>query len=500
MKKYINNIIMMLIAASLLTTSCTDKFKEINTDPDSPASVPAANELAWAIWYISANFYDRWFMLDEPCAFAGYVAKLNYIDESRYQFRTGIQDSNWAEIYTCLNTLRDIQAKAAELGARNLLNAAKVLEVHIMSIATDRWRDLPYSDAVNLSEGVLNPTYDVQEDIYPALLATLKEVADDWANGAGGDDLSGGDLLYGGDINQWQRYCNSLRLRLATRLSVVSASLAQQTVTEIATNPSRYPFIESNDDNAFFWWDAGDATRWEPLADAYRTRPGVEFCAPDVMIDNFKANEDPRLSKYFEPAVSDGEYRGYIIGAAANTAPGGMSHWSYAYEQDLGGFSPWFRAAESWFAIAEAATRGWNVGISAQDAYEKAVTSSMDENGVTAEETEAYLAGAGAFPSGSADEQRNKLWYEQWAAMFKNGMEGWTLYRRTGIPDFLYVAPGRGLASASYLNHNWGPLRSPYPDTERNLNTANNAPFNADVVDDLWGKQMWWDQRVGVNN
>ena len=81
-------------------------------------------------------------------------------------------------------------------------------------------------------------------------------------------------------------------------------------------------------------------------------------------------------------------------------------------------------------------------------------------------------------------------------AMFKQGMEGWSLYRRTGVPDNLYPAPGR---PANYSNHNVPPFRSPYPDKERNLNNANCAPFDAEVVDNLWGKQMWWDTRTGVH-
>ena len=42
------------------------------------------------------------------------------------------------------------------------------------------------------------------------------------------------------------------------------------------------------------------------------------------------------------------------------------------------------------------------------------------------------------------------------------------------------------------------PLRSPYPSTELNLNKTNNAPYNAEVVDNLWGKPMWWDTRKDI--
>ena len=108
---------------------------------------------------------------------------------------------------------------------------------------------------------------------------------------------------------------------------------------------------------------------------------------------------------------------------------------------------------------------GWNTGISAEDAYNKAVTYSMEENSVSAEDIADYLANAGKFTN-----DKKQIYYEEWVAMFKQGMEGWSLYRRTGVPD-----------------------------KERNLNNANCAPFDAEVVDNLWGKQMWWDTRTGVH-
>ena len=136
---------------------------------------------------------------------------------------------------------------------------------------------------------------------------------------------------------------------------------------------------------------------------------------------------------------------------------------------------------------------GYNVGnyaATAEEAYNKAVELSLEENEVSDADAAAYLAGAGKF-----DGTIKKIWYEEWVAMFKQGMEGWSLYRRTGTPETMYIAPGR---PAQYANHNVPPLRSPYPSTERTLNSANNAPFDAEVVDNLWGKPMWWDKREGV--
>lgn len=502
MKKYIKKLSVACMAIAMMSTTvgCTDSFEDINTDPDNAIEVPNGSLLAYVQYFTSACFYDRWFALDEPMTFCGYISKQSYIDESRYQYRTGVQDSNWAYIYRTMNNIMDLQRRAAE--SPNLLNVAKVMEVHVMQIATDRWRDVPYSDAIKMDEGILNPTYDTQEEIYPALLAKLKEAADGFAEGSN-DPLSG-DLLFKGDVTKWQKYCNSMRLRLAIRISEVSSDLAKSTIEEVLGNPEKYPIMEDNDDNAFFWWQGSDSNYYEPVADAYRTRK-AEFVAPDVMVDYMNTNKDPRIGIYFTPTSSsqiegdedytDGTpvYRGYTIGAKDNAVAKLYSVWGYRYGQDLGGFSPWMRVAEVYFHIAEAKMLGYNVGsyaATAEEAYNKAVALSLEENEVAAADAEAYLAGAGKF-----DGTIKKIWYEEWVAMFKQGMEGWSLYRRTGTPETMYIAPGR---PAQYENHNVPPLRSPYPSTERTLNAANNAPFDADVVDNLWGKPMWWDTREGV--
>lgn len=501
MKKFINKFVIAAVAAAALTgtTACTDSFEEINADPDGAETAPTSSVMSYAIYFTSASFYDRWFMLDEPCTFAGYVSKQAYIDESKYQFRSGVQNSNWAYVYRILNNLRTIQKQSAEQLEPNAGYIANIMEATVMQIATDRWRDVPYSDACKMGEGYLTPKYDKQEDIYPALLALLKKTADDMANNPSNDDQSDGDLLFGGDMDLWQRYCNSLRLRMAIRISGVATDLAKSTIEEILTNPEKYPIIENNDQNAMFNWLGTDNNYYEPIADAYRTRK-TEFCAPDIMVDYMNENADPRIGVYFTPttnSVKAGkiEYVGFEIGAKQKPQGGAasVSVWGYKYGQDLGGVSPWMRSSEVMFYIAEAKHLGFNVGSyaeSVEDAYNQGVLLSMEENGVKTADAEAYLEGKGKF-DGTIDQ----VWYEEWVAMFKQGMEGWSLYRRTGVPKTNHIANGR---ASKYENHNVPPFRSPYPATEHDLNGKNNEPFDANVKDDFWGQQMWWDTRVGV--
>ena len=110
MKRYIKNFMMaMMVGATVFGSSCTDSFEEVNTDPDSPTDVPTTNLLAYSLYYTSYRLYDRWFAMDEPMTFCGYASKMTYIDESRYNFRTGVQDTNWEYLYRILNNLKDIE-------------------------------------------------------------------------------------------------------------------------------------------------------------------------------------------------------------------------------------------------------------------------------------------------------------------------------------------------------------------------------------------------------
>ncbi|MCF0159275.1 MAG: SusD/RagB family nutrient-binding outer membrane lipoprotein [Bacteroidaceae bacterium] len=497
MKKLMYKFSMAAFAAAMLVgnSACTKSFEEVNTDPDGAKEVPTDNQLGWVLRSTSYYFYDRWFAQDEPMTFCGYVSKASYIDESRYQYRPGVQDSNWAYVYRILNNIRTLQQRAPE--GSNTAMICNIMEAHVMLIATDRWRDVPYSNACKMGEGYLTPTYDTQEQIYPALLKLLKETADQLCVGSE-EDVSEGDVMFWGDMDKWQRYCNSLRLRIAIRLNEVSPDLAKSTIEEVLTNPAQYPIMESNDDNALFWWDGTESSYYEMIADAYRTRKS-EFCAPDIMVDYMNENEDPRIGVYFTQTVKSEtdpthpKYAGHEIGAKSGPMGGisAVSLWGYKYGQDLGGFSPWMRVAEVKFIIAEAIKYGYNAGsyaATAEEAYNDGILLSMEENEVDDADAEAYLA------NHPFDGSLDQIWYEEWVAMFKQGMEGWSLYRRTGVPKTNHIANGR---AEKYANHNTPPFRSPYPATERDLNGSNNAQYDQDVVDDFWGKRMWWDKRPG---
>ena len=91
--------------------------------------------------------------------------------------------------------------------------------------------------------------YSSQRDIYLQLINDLNEattlIASDTHLAQERETLASYDLVYKGDFNQWRKFANSLKLRIAVRISsvepVMARSLAEQAV--------RDGVIEENEDN-----------------------------------------------------------------------------------------------------------------------------------------------------------------------------------------------------------------------------------------------------------
>jgi hypothetical protein len=489
MKKYSLKTSLSIALFALLFSGCTDSFDKVNTDPDNATDAPAANILTFCMQYASSNLFGQWCDMNEPSTYGGHLSKIQYIDEAKYVYRPSVVENKWLYLYRTMNNLRTVEAKAAAENSPGMYGIAKVFEMQMMQITTDTWRDVPYTDALKISDGVLLSKYDKQETIYPGMLAELKSAADSLvkAGNTTMTSMSSGDAIYGGKVTKWLKYCNSLRLRLAMRISGVSPALAKATVEEILGNPTKYPVISSNDDNAFYMWP-GSKPYLEPWYSDEHSDGRDDHGMSDVLINVLKSLSDPRLPVYAFPASSDGQYRGFTIGAKAQPDLSTISRIGARFRENASGFTPYFRACETFFDIAEASKLGWNTGYTTQVAYEKAVTLSLQENGVAEADITSYLDGPAKYNASN-----NQLYLQEWISLFKQGMEVWSLYRRTGVPSTHYVAP-----ASSYVGHNVSPFRYPYPTTESSLNGGNSAESVAKVKDDFWGQQMWWDTRSGV--
>lgn len=479
------------MAFGTLTSSCTKNFDATNTNPNSPTVAPLTNVLAFSIQDHASNTYNVWGDMNEPSTYSGQLAKIQYLDEARYNFRPNVVENLWTYYSRDLKNLQLVIDGAKKDGKTNMQAVATTFQTLIWLSATDRWRDLPFSSSLQGDAGVISPKYDTQETIYPELLIRLKAAAALF-NQQGKDDLGNGDVLFKGDVSKWLRFANSLRLRIAIRISKISPALAKTNVEEITGNPALYPLITSNSNNAYLIWP-GTLPYLEPWAYDQFNPDGNrdDHAVSDVMVNTLQGLNDPRLAIYAKPATLDGAYRGAPIGPTDIDLIKPISRYSRIgarFRDDVKGFTPFFTAAEVNFDLAEAALLGWNAGTTAATAYTNGVTLSLTDNGVAAADIATYLAGKGAF-----DGNLKTVYLQKWIALFKNGNEAWAENRRTDVP-LLPAASG-----STVTGHNRPPFRYPYPTSETNLNSGNSGPFVASVKDNFWGKQMWWDTRTGVN-
>ncbi len=496
-----NRMKAFIFSFALLVSGCTGSFEEINTDPDAYSSVPYTNILADVVRRTASEYGG---VLD-IAQWAGYVSEIQYLnDYSGYIPSNNTYGNRWYQSYWGYVQLQDILDRTEENaeGNKNIRNVCIVMQNYLMFLCTDCFGDIPYSEAFKGAPeagSVLQTPYDKQSDIYPRILANLKVVADSWASGLGTDELGAGDFLYGGDVESWQKFCNSLRLRVAMRISGVYNE-SQSIVEEIFGNPTRYPYITECADNAYFWWQ-GSGSYFEPWYSNFRTRDDDGMS--EIFVNHLKKMNDPRLRVIAKPAALDGEYRGFENGAANDPADrAAISRIGMLYRETPGGFSPFYRACENYYIMAEAALNGWNVPMSARDAYERGVRLSMEDNGIASSDAEVYLAGTGAWDGTYAC-----LYFEEWVGMFKECLEAWSLYRRTGYPTYIHTAVAADGVTPQYPGarstfkgiHNDVPFRFPYPENQYTYNGSYVKEAASEVVDYVWGKQMWWDTRTGVN-
>lgn len=467
-------IIILLGIVTLAFYSCTKDFEETNTSPNSPTVAPATNVFGYAIQSIAQRFGSA--EIFYPGAFVGYTAKGTYNLVNRYA--EVAPTSHWNNLFTYgIGNLNSVIKQAELDGNNNLKAAAMVMRVYAFQMLVDTYGPIPYTESGQLTDGIVYPKYNTEKEIYTQLLASLKE-ANSLFNNAAIQKIGVGDLIYSGNVAKWKKFCNSLRLRLAIRMSNVDQATASSNITEILNDATTYPVFSSNADNANLKFPGGD---WlEPWSSAFKSVPDVKIAKP--IVSTMLSLADPRLPFYAQTNAT-GKYVGLEVGADANGT--NESKVAVAFMETATGTVFFQHYSEVEFIRAEAAKRGI-ISTSAETAYNNAIKASLDEFAIPAADYTTYIKVTGVAWANDL----NQIYTQKWIALFRQSWEAWAEMRRTDIPQ---LGPA---VSASYVGHTRTPFRLSYPIEERNLNP--NVPASVTEKDMFWGYKIWWDTRTGV--
>lgn len=409
-----------------------------------------------------ANRYQTAYNLAADC-WSGYFGQNNNWggpNNLNYFLKDGWVASSYTESYSTIVPLwQDLKGKT-ETQFPEVFALAQILKISAWHKATDMFGPIPYKEA---GKGLITVPYDSQEEVYKSMFKELSdaiEVLTKYADNGNSKLLPNADAVYAGDVHKWVVYANSLMLRLAMRVYYADAALSKQYALQ-AVNHS-YGVMKSKEDEAKM--ERGASLEFKNNLDVLINQYN-ECRMGSSMLAYLGGYQDPRLPKYFNTstvsqAVTVGTY-GKYSGVPTGHDVSSNDAFKDSSRPAITSTTPtyWMRASEVYFLLAEAALHGFAVGGTAESLYEKGIEMSFEENGIASSEVADYMS-SGLKPSaysfhltnpgvnvdvpavteattawsGTDEEKLEKIMIQKWIALYPNGQEAWTEYRRTGYP------------------------------------------------------------------
>ncbi len=461
---------------ALTFSSCSDALDDINANPNATETPLAPYLLTGTLKQGADLYWGSANNFDSSLLFVQHWAKIQYTEPDMFNLSnssfTLLWERGYSTLITDLNTIinfPDAQANS------NYKGIALALRSWTFLLLTDAYGSIPYKEA-----GLkVNPAYNTQKELYTGLLEDLKQAQSllSTSNGA-----VTGDLSYKGDITKWKKLVNSLRLRIALRISDREPALAKQTAIEATTDAAG--LISSNND--IFKFTYTSSPQQNPASAWFETRD--DYRISKTMVDKLYEFSDPRLPVYAQlPSdASVGKYVGGgngLSGTAANAQ--GLAKTSKPGTYFLTSQSPAVFASysETLFNLSEAVARGYIAGDAAA-LYKSAITASFNQFGISdATVISNYLNQSTV--QYDATNYAKSIGTQKWIAFYGQGLDAFAEWRRLDYP--VLIAGPNSLLDGKI------PSRFFYPGTEQSLNGTSYQAAVGVQGKDLLTTKLWFD-------
>jgi hypothetical protein len=495
MKKYISLIAVFLTVG---IAGCKKDYLSLENNPNQPSqttpdlALPAAEVNAAFIVQAGYPEYGIW---------GGYwTTSGNYVPNqatNEFQLTTGsftLPDGNslWNDLYLNLSNLNTLQTLAAAAPATaNYQAISMILKAYDYEQLVDNYNNVPYSQTFDPKN--ITPAYDNGIDIYHDLGKQLDAAIALINKSTAAIGPTTSDVIFGGDMGAWKKFANTLKLRLAIRVSTkypgdalitdLASTAAEgyldgstdaqnsdptKRLTQAAVNPTYTGSNSgsgSSQQNPFYNTYGNDITGNPTFGNVY-------YRANTYAINFYKTNNDPRIAVFYAPNAG-GKFQGNVFGDTQTTlqnpgtSPIGPGLLIAPTQNAI-----IFSGAESLFLQAEALLDGFNIGTTGpatpQAAYEAAITASFESLGLTDADATTYFSQAiNNVSYTTSSNKQTAILTQKWAAL--NGLfnlEAYNEYRRTGIPNLPSSIDPAAISTTL-------PSRILYPTSELSTNAAN---------------------------
>jgi hypothetical protein len=492
----LKNIFFALALVAVSATSCK-KFKDFGDTNVNPnvTPVPSTAALLTNVQSGLGAFATN----TRGALYAQQISETQYTETSLYGSPQLDMDGTYAaQLYDLQNIINinsddATKSNASKFGSNaNQIAIARILKAYIFWTITDRWGDIPYSQALN-GDNNLTPKYDKQEDIYKDLVKELKEANAQFIESG---TYVQGDIIYGktpttGTINatateqqaRWKKLANSLRMLIALRTSKVYPNAGEWAATEFSSAfMDANGYITTNTDNFVLNYPGNVAAFRHPWANAYASR--TDYAQSKFFTDLMSTTGDPRQSAFGSSAV--GFPYGLPRDQAVAFASANTNYARVLAANRRNNNSPLviIGASDVLLAIAEASQRGW-VTANVAGFYRTGIEQSWAEWGVTGN-INTYLSNASVdLAAGNA---LQKIQLQQYISWYPDGIQAWANWRRTGVPT-LTPTP-HAINPTKQI-----PRRLIYGNNEYAVNlTSVNEAISRLTGGDTEVARVWWDK------
>ncbi|MEG0464672.1 RagB/SusD family nutrient uptake outer membrane protein [Bacteroides sp.] len=451
--------------------------------------------------------------------FSGHMSVVNNWNSNKnhatYFFYDKWQDECFKSVYTgAFGAWLEIKKILGSDENSHAFQFAQILKVASLHRFTDMWGPIPYS---KVGGGGLTSPYDSQEEVYNLFFQELDRAIEVLTlfttTNPGAAPMADYDLVYKGDYVKWIKFANSLKLRLAMRIAYVNPTLAKQKAEESIKHS--VGVILSNSDNA----SIQTANGIKVVNPIYTIAFGYNEVRMGASMQSFMGGyDDPRISRYFTQGTLNNQtgYFGVRNGIQVNNA----SDYKFFSAPNIESDTPifWLTASEVAFLKAEGALRGWDMnGVTAQEAYEEGIRLSFAQYAVPGSDD--YMQDDTKKPmnyvnplysvqnispatsitikwddTANLETKLERIITQKWIALYPNGQEAWSEFRRTGYPKIFPIVYN---ASGNIVNSKVQVRRLPFPPCEYINNTENvqNAVDKWLGGTDNGAVKLWWDAK-----
>ena len=531
----------LLLGGLLSFSSCTDNFTDFNSTDGAYTDelqkydnqtnlVPFSTIQKGIIYQTGVNGTDWQYQIIQNLAadmFCGYFHDMNgafNANNSTYNLNNGWTSAMW--VYTYGYVMPSI-ADAEKLNTEKewpLYHAiTKILKVATLHRVSDYYGPILYDGF-----GTADQKPQSQEEVYKRFFEDLATAVNILKDYKGGVSFESADFMMPEGKRtpaQWLKFANSLRLRLAMRVSNVAPALAEEQAKAALDSKNGGVLQTANE-------TVGQDGIRNPLGGV----AGWSEVYMNASLESYlKGYNDPRIKSYFNLAQDGRDKEGNIIKEVAgvkqlNSIEGeykgvrqgtGVADNRYSTHSQTaittGSKIIVMSAAEVWFLRAEAALRNYT-SENVENCYKQGITVSFaqwDASGVSeyleSEETPAayvdafdkkFDADAPTSITPKWDESAplelklERIITQKWLAIYPEGCEAWAEQRRTGYPRLIKVAvnnSGNTISTDDMIRRVF---------FNQDYKTDNKALYDALVSKlggaDNGGTRLWWD--AGGNN